>query len=119
MIAVEPFATTGSGRVVSQGKSNIYLINNGFRLRQLRDRRAKLQIRQLKKYFHSLPFTTRWCEGKMSNVTVSLQRLSHLGLLHHYPQLVEQNNGIVSQKEHTLLITTDGCQVTTYGKHEP
>ncbi len=117
-IAVEPFATTGSGRVVSQGKSNIYLINNGFRLRQMRDRRAKLQIRQLKKAFHSLPFTTRWCEGKMSNVTVSLQRLSHLGLLHHYPQLVEQNKGIVSQKEHTLLITTDGCQVTTYSKHE-
>ena len=117
-IAVEPFATTGSGRVVSQGKSNIYLINNGFRLRQLRDHRAKLQIKQLKKAFHTLPFTTRWCEGKISNVTVSLQRLSYLGLLHHYPKLVEQNKGIVSQKEHTLIVTNDGCQVTTYGKHE-
>jgi len=117
-IAIEPFATNGGGRVISQGNSNIYLINNRFRLRQIRDTRAKLQLRKLKKSFHSLPFTTRWCEGKISNVSVSLQRLTHLGLLHHYPTLVEQNHGMVSQKEHTVIVTDDGCVVTTYGKHE-
>ncbi len=117
-IAIEPFATTGSGRVVSSGASNIYRINNGFSLRQLRDRRAKIQVKKLKKIFRSLPFTTRWCKGKISNETVSLQRLSYLGLLHHYPQLVEQNNGIVSQKEHTVILTNDSCTVTTFGKND-
>jgi methionyl aminopeptidase len=39
-------------------------------------------------------------------------------MLHHFPQLIEQNKGMVSQNEHTMIITEDGCQVTTYGKDD-
>ncbi len=118
VIAVEPFATTGSGHVISGSGSHIYLLKNGMNFRRLRDRRSRLMIKKLQHHFHSLPFASRWCEGIISNVDRSLLWLEQKGMVHHFPQLIEQNNGMVSQKEHTLIITEDGCQVTTYGKHE-
>ncbi len=117
-IAVEPFATDGIGKVISGSGSNIYLVNSGMHLRHLRDQRAKLYIAKIKDLFQSLPFAYRWCTPHITNTNSILQRLCHLGLLHHFPQLIEQNHGIVTQKEHTLIITQQGCEVTTYGKNE-
>lgn len=118
VIAVEPFATTGSGRVISGNGSNIYIVNQGLHLRHIRDQRIKQYLSKLKKTFQTLPFSTRWCIPHLTNAEHVLQRMSHLGLLHHYPTLLEQNHGLVSQKEHTLIITNDGCEVTTYGTNE-
>jgi methionyl aminopeptidase len=118
VIAVEPFATTGSGHVISGSGSHIYLLKNGMNFRRLRDRRSRLMIKKLQHRFHSLPFASRWCEGVISHVDQSLLWLEQKGMLHHFPQLIEQNKGMVSQKEHTMIITEDGCQVTTYGKDD-
>ena len=118
VIAVEPFATNGSGRVISGSGSNIYLINSGLHLRRVRDHRTKQHLMKLKQLFKSLPFSYRWCIPYINNTSSVLQRLCHFGLIHHYPQLIEQNHGLVSQKEHTMIITHDGCEVTTYGKNE-
>lgn len=118
VIAVEPFSTNGSGRVISGNGSNIYLVKSGMHLPHIRDRRAKFYMAKIKELFHLLPFAYRWCKSNFDNTDILLQRLCHYGLLHHYPQLIEQNRGIVTQKEHTLIITPNGCEVTTYGKKE-
>ena len=44
---------------------------------------------------------------------ILLRKLSFLGLLKHYPQLIDANKGIVTQKEHTIIITEEGCEVIT------
>jgi methionyl aminopeptidase len=116
VIAIEPFATDGAGRVISGKGSNIYITNSGTHIRGMRDTRSKLQINRIRKAFNSLPFAHRWCDDLFSNADVIMHRLTHLGFLHHYPQLIEQNNGMVSQKEHTVIITNDGCEITTLGK---
>jgi methionyl aminopeptidase len=118
VIAIEPFATDGIGRVVSGKGSNIYIANTGGRFRTMRDKRSALQLKLIKKQFHSLPFAFRWCTSLFQNPEVNIQRLTHLGLLHHFPQLIEQQQGMVSQKEHTVIITDDGCEITTLGRHE-
>ncbi len=118
VVAVEPFATTGSGHVISGKGSHIYLLQSGMNFRRLRDNKSRVMIKKLQHHFRSLPFASRWCEGVIPNVDMSLQWLEQKGMVHHYPQLIEQNKGMVSQKEHTMIITEDGCQVTTYGKHE-
>lgn len=118
VIAIEPFATDGYGRVISGKGSNIYLAHASGSLRGLREKRSKLQIKRIKKEFNSLPFAFRWCEKLFSNADVSIQRLTYLGLLHHFPQLIEQNKGMVSQKEHTVIVTKNGCEITTLGKNE-
>lgn len=118
VIAVEPFATTGSGHVVSGKGSHIYILKGGMNFRRLRDRRSRVMMKKLQHHFRSLPFASRWCEGILPNTSVSLRWLEQKGMVHHFPQLLEQNRGLVSQKEHTMIITEDGCQVTTYGKNE-
>lgn len=118
VIAVEPFATDGSGHVISGQGSNIYLLKGGMNFRRLRDRRSRLMIKKLQRRFRSLPFASRWCEGVIPNENRSLQWLVQKGMIHHFPQLVEQNKGMVSQKEHTMIITNEGCKVTTYGKNQ-
>jgi methionyl aminopeptidase len=47
------------------------------------------------------------------NIDISLKKLQFYGLIKHYPQLIEQNKCVVSQKEHTVIITENGCEVTS------
>ena len=42
-----------------------------------------------------------------------MKKLSILGVMRHYPQLVEAKGGIVTQKEHTVIVREDGCEVIT------
>jgi methionyl aminopeptidase len=73
----------------------------------------KIFFENLNKNFNTLPFAYRWCKNISNNIDISLKKLSFLGLIKHYPQLVEQGDFLVSQKEHTVIVNNDGCEVTT------
>jgi methionyl aminopeptidase len=114
VIAIEPFATDGVGHVISKPGSNIFLCEKSIRARFVRDKRASIWYNRIYKNFGSLPFAQRWINNVFENNSdMILNRLSFLGMLNHYPQLVEQKRGIVTQKEHTVIITENGCEVTT------
>lgn len=113
VIAIEPFATNGAGHVVSGEGSNIYRCNKSLRSRLIRDKKSKIMFQRYKKRFKSLPFSQREAEKYFKNSDSILRKLSFLGYLKHYPQLIEQKNGLVSQRENTVIITKDGCEVTT------
>ncbi len=62
--------------------------------------------------FDGLPFARRWlADLKRSEKT--LDSLMRSGVIHAYPVLLEQAGGMVSQAEHTLIVTEDGCEITT------
>jgi len=44
---------------------------------------------------------------------MALRRLTQNDVVHGYPVLQEQEGVLVSQTEHTLIVTEDGCEVTT------
>lgn len=113
VLAIEPFATDGAGHVVIGAGSNIYLCNRNLRSKIVRDNRAKTMFSKLVKEFRTLPFAERWSNNIIENNDNVLRRLTFLGLLKHYPQLIDAKKGIVTQKEHTVIITEDGCEVTT------
>lgn len=113
VIAIEPFATNGEGHVVSGDGSNIFLCKKSFRAKLVRDRRYKLIFERYFKEYGTLPFAQRWSQKIFDNNDVFLRKLSFLGLIKHYPQLIDAKRGIVTQKEHTVIITEDGCEVTT------
>ncbi len=115
-IAIEPFATNGIGHVVTGRGSNIYIIRRSIGM--LRDKHTKMLFHQIKTNFRTLPFAHRWCTKLSSYNEVSLNRLNYLGFISQYPQLIEQTKGIVTQKEHTVIVTENGCEVTTYGEKE-
>lgn len=113
VLAIEPFATDGAGHVIAGDGSNIYLCNESFNPRRIRDKNAIIMFRKMKSQFKTLPFAQRWFEKLFSNSGTALRKLSFLGLIKHYPQLVDAKKGIVTQKEHTVILTENGCEVIT------
>jgi methionyl aminopeptidase len=112
-IAIEPFSTNGEGHVTSGKGSNIYLIKSTIKSKFIREKKLKIFFENLNKKFGTLPFTYRWCKNISNNIDISLKKLSFLGIIKHYPQLVEQENFFVSQKEHTVIVDNEGCEVIT------
>jgi methionyl aminopeptidase len=60
---------------------------------------------------HGLPFARRWLTGEKLDITLS--SLVRSGHLHAYPVLLDVPGSLVSQAEHTVIVTGDGCIVTT------
>jgi methionyl aminopeptidase len=114
VVAIEPFATNGEGRVLSGNGSNIYLCNKSFTSKFIREKKSKYVYDLLKAGFKTLPFAQRWCkELHPSCNDITLKKLSFLGLVKHYPQLIEAKGGMVTQAEHTIIVREDGCEITT------
>lgn len=116
VLAIEPFATNGKGHVFSGSGSNIYLCEKSFRSKLIRENKYKIFYSRLSAKFKTLPFAQRWSEKLFSNSNLTLKKLSYLGLVRHYPQLIEKKGSIVTQKEHTIIVTKNGCEVTTLSK---
>ncbi len=114
VLAIEPFSTNGQGHVSAGKGSNIYICNKSFRSKIIRDNRSKIIFNKLLTKFNTLPFAQRWCEEFLpKNSETALRRLSYLGFIKQYPQLIESKDSIVTQKEHTVIVKEDGCEVIT------
>jgi methionyl aminopeptidase len=107
VIAIEPFATDGIGKVVESGNAEIYSL---IKAKPVRLREAKKLLEAIQGY-HGLPFAKRWLPRE--RLDLALRTLKSTGALREYPVLREEGNGLVSQAEHTVIIKKDGCEVTT------
>ncbi len=110
VIAIEPFATTGSGFVRNGEAATLFSLQAAKPVRSPAARQALSMIRE----WHGLPFTTRWLERAMgARARLALRELERSGALHAYPPLVEERRGLVSQSEHTVLVEEHGCRILT------
>lgn len=112
VVALEPFVTDGAGYVEDQQKVYIlrYLYDRPVRLRMARE-----LLRDVKRAYDGLPFAERWLAKKMSKLRLelTLRELVGVGSLWPYHVLAERAGGKVAQAEHTVIVTEDGCEVTT------
>jgi len=112
VVALEPFVTDGAGYVEDQQKVYIlrYLYDRPVRLRMARE-----LLRDVKRAYDGLPFAERWLAKKMSKLRLelTLRELVGVGSLWPYHVLAERAEGKVAQAEHTVIVTEDGCEVTT------
>jgi len=108
VVAIEPFATDGGGKVREGSDEEIFALE---REGSVRNRAAREALDQITEEFRTLPFATRWLDG--SRPEMALRRLQRQDIVHGYPVLKEQDGYLVSQKEHTIIVTDDGCEVTT------
>lgn len=106
-IAIEPFATTGSGRVGEKTRIEIYsqITEKPVRLPSARAVMERIRDRQ------GLPFTRRWMHDK--KMEFAIPGLARSQIIHGYPVLADIPGSLVSQHEHTMIVTADGCIVTT------
>ena len=113
IIAIEPFATNGAGAVYEASPATLFSLVNK---KPVRSSFARELLKELQEY-NELPFTTRWLTSgaaKMpaGKVRLGLRELMNVNILRDYPPLVEQDKGLVSQAEHTLLVD-DNVEVLT------
>jgi methionyl aminopeptidase len=107
VFAIEPFATTGSGRVGEKTRREIY---SQISKKPVRITSARTVLETVKER-HSLPFARRWLLDR--KLDIALPALVRSGNLHEYPVLADIPGSLVSQHEHTVMVTADGCIVTT------
>jgi methionyl aminopeptidase len=103
--------THGDGIVQDGAPSGIYRFE---RNASVRDANARKILEYIEKEYKELPFSGRWIVKKFgTRALFSLRLLEQAGALHHFMQLVETSKSPVSQAEHTILVTKDGCEVLT------
>ncbi|MCD6371320.1 MAG: type II methionyl aminopeptidase [Candidatus Aenigmarchaeota archaeon] len=111
-IAVEPFATNGIGHVIDAEKSEIYQLINA---RPVRLPVARKILEWAAEKRKALPFCKRWVvnEVKGFGVDMAIRQLVLNESFHNFPVLKEEKEGMVSQTEHTILLSGGEKIVTT------
>jgi len=109
VLAIEPFSTTGAGRVHGAGRGNIYRI--------VRERKAPPEaaalFSKIQSTFGGFPFASRWCDELHPDAESLVPKLARLGMIMNYPVLAESGRGMVAQAEHSVLVTRNGCIILT------
>ncbi len=107
VFAIEPFASTGSGHVGEKTRKEIY---SQLSQKPVRTPAARTIMNTIKDR-HGLPFARRWLSGK--KLDIALPGLVRSQVLHAYPVLSDIPGSLVSQHEHTVIVTDEACIVTT------
>ncbi len=107
VFAIEPFASTGSGHVGEKTRKEIY---SQLSQKPVRTPAARTIMNTIKDR-HGLPFARRWLSGK--KLDIALPGLVRSQILHAYPVLSDIPGSLVSQHEHTVIVTDEACIVTT------
>ena len=77
------------------------------KVKPVRSPEARAILKDIEVY-KSLPFAKRWLKGR---VDIGLRQLETAGVIRAYPVL--KDRGLVSQAEHTLIVTASGSEVIT------
>lgn len=112
--AIEPFSTPpdATGIVVSGPPSNIYIFR---KKRRLRSGLPKQMLKFIRSEYRTLPFASRWVlrEFRGEGGIATFDKLLETKCIYSYPQLVEKSGAVIAQAEHTVMVTNDGCIITT------
>ena len=110
LYAIEPFSTTGSGKVHDGSQSGIYILVEE---RAPRSPTAREVLEFIAENYQTLPFCSRWIVKALgSKALFGLRELEKNGNLHQFAQLVESPGSKVAQAEHTILVDKE-VKITT------
>nr|XP_027202778.1 methionine aminopeptidase 2B-like [Dermatophagoides pteronyssinus] len=106
--AIETFATTGSGTVVSAGTCSHYSLNYDMLRHQLPGHSmasARQLLREIHTKFGTLPFCRRWLDDfGMTKHLLPLKALVMANIALDFPPLNDVYGSFTSQTEHTILL---------------
>lgn len=102
VIAIEPFATTGSGSIIEGKPSGVFKLEAD---KNIRNPIARNILKFIKEEYKTLPFAKRWILNKFGlKGNFALNILEKEKIIYAYSELPEKAKGLVSQAEHTILI---------------
>lgn len=107
VIAIEPFATTGTGYVHEAARAEIYQVQGNAPVRSPTARK----ILKTAEVMNGLPFSRRWLH--VPKAELAIPTLVRQGNLYEYHVLADEPGSFVAQFEHTVIVTEDEPIVTT------
>ena len=112
VLAIEPFATNGVGRVDDLNEAYIFKF---LRQRPMRMIQAKRLLETIAKNFRNLQFSQRWLidQNNEKHLNMAMRQLISSRAIYPYHVLKEKSNARVAQAEHTVIVEPDGCKVIT------
>jgi methionyl aminopeptidase len=112
--AIEPFVTLPDavGRVENSSEVTIFRLVKAISVKNLY---AKQLLKFIEENFRTLPFAERWLEGAVPKEQhrEAFKELLKTKAVMGYPVFVEVSRKPVTQAEHTVLITENGCEILT------
>jgi methionyl aminopeptidase len=109
--AIEPFATSGEGKIYEGPSGNIFAITNP---KTPRSPTARKILEYVSEKYKTLPFSLREMQEKFGGFArLALKELEQIGCIHNFSQLIEKSHKPVSQAEHTFIKTNDKIVITT------
>lgn len=112
VIAIEPFASTGSGFIKEGKLSTNYRLQNP---KNVRDPSTREILKYIAEEFYTIPFSQRQLCEKFTpfKVSLALKKLEQEGIIYSYAQLPEKTkDSFVSQAEHTILVSDPAIILT-------
>jgi methionyl aminopeptidase len=103
VIAIEPFASTGSGTVRDSGDANVFSLAEH---KPVRSPFAREVLAYIEEEYGTLPFAQRWLVAKFGagKTRLAMRELFNAEIVQGYPPLVDSGKGITSQAEHSVLV---------------
>jgi len=112
--AIEPFTTlpSAAGEIRSASEAYIHRIHKD---KPPKDEAARKLFKAIKSKFRNLPFSERWIVNELpsEDFKIAFSTLLSSKNVVSYPVLVEKSGAMVAQAEHTVVVTRNGCIVTT------
>ncbi len=112
--AIEPFVTLPNavGRVENSPEVTIFRL---VKTKSVKNPYAKQLLKYIEENFRTLPFAERWLGSAVpkDKHCEAFKELIRIKAVMGYPVFTEVSRKTVTQAEHTLLITENGCEVLT------
>ncbi len=112
--AVEPFVTLpeADGRVEDGTETTIFRL---VKAKSLRNQYAKRLLKHIETHYKALPFAERWLSNLIPEERhgEAFKELLQSRTIIGYPVFVESSGKPVTQAEHTVLVTSNACEVLT------
>jgi methionyl aminopeptidase len=112
--AIEPFVTVpdAAGRVENSPEVTIFRL---VKAKSVKNPYAKQLLRYIEENFVTLPFAERWLKDAVpeDKHREAFKELRKSKAIMGYPVFVEVSRKPVTQAEHTMLVTENGCEVLT------
>jgi methionyl aminopeptidase len=112
--AIEPFVTLpeAAGRVENSSEITIFRL---VKAKSVKNQYAKQVLKYIEENFRSLPFAERWLESVVpkDQHREAFKELRASKAIASYPVFIEMSRKPVTQAEHTVLITENGCEILT------
>ncbi len=112
VVAIEPFASTGAGIVQESSPATVFTLTKDSGVRDPISRKILIELKKN----NGLPFAKRWLERKFTTpkTNFALRMLKKAECIEEHPPLFDQNRGMVSQAEHTVIVLEEPVVTTWY-----